>query len=58
MEPEDLTFQLLQEITNDFSEERRIGAGSYGDVYKVRLEHAWSFYILWCIASEQYTYTT
>ncbi|XP_066358030.1 cysteine-rich receptor-like protein kinase 7 [Miscanthus floridulus] len=34
MEPEDLTFQLLQEITDDFSEERRIGAGSYGDVYK------------------------
>jgi len=52
MEPEDPTFQLLQEITDDFSEERRIGAGSYGDVYKVRLEHAWSFYKLWCIASE------
>ncbi|KAJ1275251.1 hypothetical protein BS78_05G121900 [Paspalum vaginatum] len=34
MEPERLTFQLLQEITDGFSEERKLGAGGYGVVYK------------------------
>lgn len=32
-----MTLDLLREITNDFSEERRIGSGSYGKVYLVRL---------------------
>jgi len=31
-----LRFQHLREITNDFSEEREIGSGTYGVVYKVR----------------------
>ena len=33
----ELPLDLLREITNDFSEERRIGSGSYGKVYLVRL---------------------
>jgi hypothetical protein len=32
-----LTIRVLQEITDDFSEERKIGQGAYGKVYKVRL---------------------
>uniref|UniRef100_A0ACD5VEX2 Uncharacterized protein n=2 Tax=Avena sativa TaxID=4498 RepID=A0ACD5VEX2_AVESA len=32
--PRDLPLALLKEITNDFSEERSIGHGGYGDVYK------------------------
>lgn len=32
-----MPLDLLREITNDFSEERRIGSGSYGKVYLVRL---------------------
>lgn len=32
--PTDLPWQLLEEITNDFSEERKIGSGGYGVVYK------------------------
>jgi len=31
-----LRFQQLREITNDFSEEREIGRGGHGVVYKVR----------------------
>lgn len=32
-----LTFQELQEITNDFSPERKVGRAPYGVVYKVGL---------------------
>jgi hypothetical protein len=34
--PRDLTFQQLQDITDGFSEDNKIGSGGYGDVYKVR----------------------
>lgn len=36
MEPEDVTFQFLQEITDGFSENRKLGSGSFGVVYRVR----------------------
>ncbi|KAK1614151.1 hypothetical protein QYE76_019668 [Lolium multiflorum] len=32
--PVDITFKLLKEITNSFSEEQKIGSGGYGEVYK------------------------
>lgn len=34
-EPLELTFQDVREITDDFSEERIVGAGGFGIVYKV-----------------------
>ncbi|CAM0148449.1 unnamed protein product [Urochloa decumbens] len=34
MEPEDVTFQFLREITDDFSEEQKLGEGAFGVVYK------------------------
>jgi len=34
MELEEVPFKILQEITNDFSEERKLGEGSFGDVYR------------------------
>jgi len=34
MELEDIPFQILQEITNNFSEEWKLGEGSFGDVYR------------------------
>ncbi|KAJ1256937.1 hypothetical protein BS78_K259900 [Paspalum vaginatum] len=34
METEEVPFQLLREITNDFSEQRKIGEGAFGEVYK------------------------
>ena len=37
MEPERLTLQLLQEITDGFSEERKLGEGGYGVVFKVKI---------------------
>lgn len=37
-DPRDLPFELLQGITNNFSEERKIGQGGFGDVYKGVLE--------------------
>jgi hypothetical protein len=40
MEPEDVTFQFLREITDNFSEERKIGEGSFGVVYKVKFVHS------------------
>lgn len=36
-EPTVVPLDLLREITNDFSEERKLGSGSYGKVYLVRL---------------------
>ena len=35
MEPEDVTFQLLEEITDGFSKERKLGEGAFGVVYRV-----------------------
>ncbi|CAN6363380.1 unnamed protein product [Urochloa humidicola] len=32
--PRDLTFKLLEDITNRFSEEHKVGKGGYGEVYK------------------------
>nr|TKW00447.1 hypothetical protein SEVIR_8G109232v2 [Setaria viridis] len=34
MDPECLPFYLLQQITDNFSEGRKLGTGAYGDVYK------------------------
>jgi hypothetical protein len=39
-------FELLKQITNNFSEDRIIGSGAYGVVYKVSLLFAfftWAF---------------
>jgi hypothetical protein len=33
MELEDVTFQLLRQITDDFSDERILGRGAFGVVY-------------------------
>lgn len=38
-EPVELTFQDLREITDDFSEERIVGAGGFGIVYKGVTKH-------------------
>lgn len=35
-EPTVMPLDLLREITDGFSEERRLGSGSYGKVYEVR----------------------
>ncbi|XP_062198301.1 receptor like protein kinase S.2-like [Phragmites australis] len=32
--PRDLTFKLLEDITNKFCEEQKVGSGGYGEVYK------------------------
>nr|AGT16236.1 hypothetical protein SHCRBa_027_K06_R_30 [Saccharum hybrid cultivar R570] len=37
--PEDLTFQKLEEVTKGFSEENKVGAGGYGEVYKGVLDN-------------------
>jgi hypothetical protein len=37
MKPEGVTYQLLREFTNDFSEEKKLGEGAFGVVYKVWL---------------------
>ena len=39
MELEDVSFQFLREITDGFSEERILGEGAFGVVYKVRFGH-------------------
>uniref|UniRef100_A0A453GTY9 Protein kinase domain-containing protein n=1 Tax=Aegilops tauschii subsp. strangulata TaxID=200361 RepID=A0A453GTY9_AEGTS len=36
-EPTNLPFELLKNITGNFSEEREIGHGGFGMVYKVTL---------------------
>ena len=36
-EPKDLPLEFLKKITDDFSEDRRIGVGGFGEVYKVKL---------------------
>ncbi|KAF8711128.1 hypothetical protein HU200_029136 [Digitaria exilis] len=41
-EPEEVKFQFLREITNGFSEERKVGEGAFGTVYRVRLRHVLS----------------
>jgi interleukin-1 receptor-associated kinase 1/coatomer subunit beta' len=34
--PRDITFHLLEEITDGFSNERKLGSGAFGKVYMVR----------------------
>ena len=34
-EPKDLPLEFLKKITDGFSEDRRIGVGGFGEVYKV-----------------------
>jgi len=41
MELEDVSFQFLREITDGFSENRILGEGTFGVVYKVRFGHDW-----------------
>ena len=40
MEPEDVSFQFLREITDGFSKEWILGEGAFGVVYRVRFGHA------------------
>jgi hypothetical protein len=47
MVPEDLPFQFIKEITDDFSEHHILGAGTFGIVYKVRFGHAQFSYYVW-----------
>ena len=37
MDPEDISYQYLREITDGFSEERKLGQGAFGVVFKVKL---------------------
>jgi coatomer subunit beta' len=37
-EPTNLPLSLLKAITNDFSDDRKIGSGGFADVYKVRVD--------------------
>jgi len=51
--PEDLSFQFIREITDDFLEERILGEGAFGVVYKVRLGHAqFSLTTVSCLANK------
>ena len=38
-EPHNVPFKYLRNITNNFSDERLLGEGGFGTVYKVRLNH-------------------
>ena len=38
--PDDVSFQFIRGITDDFSEERILGQGAFGVVYRVRFGHA------------------
>ena len=42
MDAEDIPFQILREITDGFSEERKLGQGAFGVVYRVRIGHTFS----------------
>ena len=41
---DDIPFQFLREITDNFSEERKLGQGAFGVVYKVILGHTLSLW--------------
>jgi hypothetical protein len=38
-----MSLDSLKEITNDFSEERKLGSGSFGKVYLVRFNDVYGF---------------
>ena len=43
MDSEDeIPFQILREITDGLSEERKLGQGAFGVVYRVRIGHTFS----------------
>ena len=42
MDAEDISYQILREITDGFSEERKLGQGAFGVVYRVRIGHTFS----------------
>lgn len=41
MESLQFAFNTLQDATNNFSDDNKIGAGGFGDVYKVELYRIW-----------------
>ena len=42
--PKRVPLYLLKKITNDFSEDRELGTGAYGKVYKVRFKRQTCFH--------------
>lgn len=41
-ELEEVSFQFLRQITDDFSKERKVGQGAFGTVYRVSFRHVLS----------------
>lgn len=50
-DPTNLPLAILESITENFSKERKIGDGGFGEVYKVKLSYIPSFYqlVVWFI---------
>ena len=48
MEPIFIEYQELEQITDGFSEKRKLGEGGYGKVYWVRLQTCYLLYAVYC----------